>query len=139
MSSPSPRCRGATVGTTPAMQPTCTHGSTVIYHNLLVIGVLMQSCSNGQVMHVHMHGKTARFSAKCVRQWDVVFGRTFSGSFVTFRLGWYSDFVGHSCILYIYCITPLLFLTPQSLLVDQRTWPFPPLNRTVSLSPGTHP
>ena len=24
------------------------------------------------------HGKTARFSAKCVRQWDVVFGRTFS-------------------------------------------------------------
>ena len=27
----------------------------------------------------------------------------------------------------------------QSLLVDQRTWPFPPLDRTVSLSPGTRP
>ena len=33
------------------------------------------------------HGKTAKFSAKCIRQWDVVFGWTFSISFVC-----------HSCI-----------------------------------------
>ena len=28
------------------------------------------------------HGNRARLSAKCVRQWDVVFGITFSISFV---------------------------------------------------------
>ena len=33
------------------------------------------------------HGKTARFSAKYVRQWDVVFN-LFSISFVAFRLSW---------------------------------------------------
>ena len=38
----------------------------------------------------------------------------------------------------MYCII-LHPLPPQPLLVDQRTWPFPPLDHTVSLSPGTHP
>ena len=44
------------------------------------------------------HGKTARFSAKCIRQWDVVFGRAFSIS--SFRQCW-------SFAIYMYNPRPL--------------------------------
>ena len=78
---------------------TNTRGSAVIYHNLLVIGALMQQQTTYACVCVCVcvcvkgvwggggggHGKTARFS-KCIKQWDVIFGRTFNIS--SFRLSW---------------------------------------------------
>ena len=115
---------------------TNTRGSAIVYHNFLVVGVLMQLQTTYICKCVWgggggRHGKTARFGAKCVRQWDVVFN-LFSISFVTFRLSW-------SQLHFVYILYNPRPLPPQPLPVDQRTWPFPPLDHTVSLSPGTHP